>query len=211
MALLLRVVTKPKWVSPSWMAAGEVPADVLSDLRATSNELSVWSIQLDHSDLNTALAAVASNRERLEKLDYTLLDEAILPSISIRCVASEGVTAHPSANATMHRDLIELTVQKVARLAHEMMPLKRVRVSEKQVKSLLLNALQSGALNRDRIVPKLLSELEPTITGSVKSDLVPARVSDSSFTVHREVLRPSVTRVEPWYRRLASFFRKASR
>src|SRR5437588_6099649 len=123
MALLLRIVTKPKWVPPDWVAAGDVPADALSDLRANNNELSVWRVELDQSNLNAAIVAAASNRDRLDKLDYVLFDEAILPAIPIKCVRSEGNTPHVSANAEIHSDLIELTVRTIARLAHEMMPL----------------------------------------------------------------------------------------
>lgn len=161
MALLLRIVSKPKWVAPDWMAAGDVPADALADLRAENNALSFWGVEVDRSNLDMALAAVASNRKRLDKLDYTLLDEAILPAIPIKHVRSEGNSPHAAANA-LHRDLIELTVQKVAHLAREMMPLERVRVTQRQIEILLRAALQSGAIERARIEPNLLGELEST-------------------------------------------------
>jgi hypothetical protein len=144
------------------MEVGDVPADALADLKTENNALSVWSVEPDHANLNLALAALASNRQRLAKLDYTLIDEAILRSIPITWVSSEGKTPYSSANKTMHRDLTELTVQKIGRLALEMMPLRRVRVPETEVKRLLLEALQSGALDRHLIVPTLLSELEPS-------------------------------------------------
>lgn len=160
MALLLRVVSKPKWAAPVWMASGDVPADALTDLRSDGNELSVWGVEPDRSNLNVALVAVASNRKRLEKLDYTLVDEAILPTIPIKCVPSEGGTPHPAANATLHRDLVELAARKVADLAQKMMPLERVRIPEKQVAVLLRDALRSGAIDRARIEPNLLNELE---------------------------------------------------
>jgi len=162
MALLLRTVSKPKWVAPGWMEAADVPADALSDLRSSDNALSVWAVEVDHTNLNVVLAALASHRDRLDKVDYTILDEAILVPISIKCVRSEAGTPHVAANAA-HRDLIELTVKKLAHLAHEMMPLDRVRVTERQVRSLLMEALASGALDRSRMKPDLLRDLEPTI------------------------------------------------
>jgi hypothetical protein len=159
MALLLRNLTSPKWSAPEWMPSGDVPADALSDLRSSNNALSVWSVALDQADLDLALAALASNRDRLDKLDYTLLDDSILVPLSIKCVDSEANTPYVSANAA-HRDLIELTVKKVARLAEEMMPLPRVRVPEKRVKQLLVEALEKGALDRALMKPDLLNELE---------------------------------------------------
>jgi len=160
MALLLRVITKPKWVRPAWMEPGDVPADVLTDLRASNNDLSVWSVEQDRSNLDSVLVAVASSRERLDKIDYALLDEQVLPSLAIRCIRSDASTPHLGANGAMHRDLTELTVKKVASLAEAMMPLERVRVGEGKIRSMLLGAIQSSVLDRARIAPKLLAELE---------------------------------------------------
>ncbi len=139
---------------------GEVPADALTDLRATDNELSVWRVDPDQKNLNDVLAAIASHRDRLDKLDYTLIDEAVLQPLSVECVKSEAKTPHPLANTSAHRDLIKLTVRKIARLAHEMMQLPRVRVPEKQVKQLLVDALESGALERSKMKPDLLISLQ---------------------------------------------------
>jgi hypothetical protein len=161
MALLLRVVTNPKWKKPDWMEADEIPADALTDLRSVNNKLSVWSVEPDQSDLDSALIAVASSREHLDKLDYALFDEQVLPALAIEYVKSEGDSPYLAAKSTKHRDLIRLTVRKVARLAEEMMPLERVRVSEKEIKLKLLEALRGGMLDRARIKQKLLADLEP--------------------------------------------------
>jgi hypothetical protein len=139
---------------------GDVPADALSDLRTEDNALSVWSVESDHRNLNVALAALASGRDRLDKLDYTLLDEATLQAIPITCIRSDGKTPHSSANKSIHRDLTELTVQKIGRLSLEMMPLRRMRVPQKEIKRLLQESLKTGALDRNLIGPKLLIELE---------------------------------------------------
>jgi len=162
MALLLRIVTNPKWVRPDWMAPADVPADALSDLRATNNQLSVWSIELDKSNLKAVLVAAASNRKRLDKLDYALIDEQLLFAPAIKCAKSEGITPHLSANSVMHRDLMELTVQKVASLAQIIMPLERVRVTEKELRHMLLEALKDGVLDRARMARELLMDLEPS-------------------------------------------------
>jgi len=161
MGLLLRIITKPKWLKPDWMDPEEVPADALTDLRSSQNELSVWSVERDKSNLDTVLVAVGSNRERLDKLDYALFDEDILPAIQIKCTKSEGETPHVIANKVMHRDLVELTAQKVAHLARALMPpTEHVRVSERSLQRLLQNALRDGSLDRSRVVDSMLAELE---------------------------------------------------
>jgi hypothetical protein len=86
MALLLGNITKPKWEVQSWMVEGDVPADALTDLRADRNELSLWSVVDDLANLNVVLVALASSRQRLDKIDYTLIDEALLPGIPVRCL-----------------------------------------------------------------------------------------------------------------------------
>ena len=98
---------------------------------------------------------------RLDKLDYALLDGQCLPQLAIKCIKTEGATPHLDANGAMHRDLVELTVQKVANLAYAMMPPNRVRVTEKQVRLMLLEALKTGALDRPRMPATLLDALEP--------------------------------------------------
>jgi len=160
MALLLRVITKPKWSRPAWMKPEDAPADALGDLRATDNILSVWSTGTDRSDLNAALLAVASSRMRLDKLDYTLFDEEALGALGIPCIKTDGDSPQLAANGTLHRDLVQLTVQNVAKLAHMMMPLERVRVPEKQVRLMLVAALKDGLLDRSRISEGLLSQLD---------------------------------------------------
>ena len=107
------------------------------------------------------LVAIASSRERLDKLDYALLDEQLLPQLAINCIRSDGRTPHAGANGAMHRDLTELTVQKVASLAEAMMPLERVRVPENNIKLMLIDAIKSSVLDRHRIATKLRTSLEP--------------------------------------------------
>jgi hypothetical protein len=50
-----------------------------------------------------------------------------------------------------------------------MMPLNRVRIPEKRIKTLLVDALRSGALDRGRIQAKLLAELEPKASATFAS------------------------------------------
>lgn len=145
------------------MQAGDIPADALSDLRTQDNKLSVWSVEADKTNLNVVLTAFASTRQRVDKLDYTLVDESVLPRILIDAAQSDASTPYVSANAA-HWDLVELTVSKIVRLAQEVMLLDRVRVSERQVRALLMEALQTGALDRARMIPDLLAELEAAST-----------------------------------------------
>jgi hypothetical protein len=142
------------------MGPSDVPSDALVDLKSADNKISVWRIEADRSNLHIALTAVASNRDRLDKLDYTLVDESIISAIPIALSEADGASAHASANANLHRDLVELTVARVAKLAERMMPLERFRLSEKEVRKLLVEGLDSGQLDRGKMSAKLLEQLK---------------------------------------------------
>lgn len=157
MAFLLRTISKAKWIPPEWVPPGEVPASALSDLRAETNVLSLWRIEADRRNLTTVVTALASRRDRLDKLDYAIVAEAAVDAIPIVAVPVEGDTPHPTANRD-HRDLIELTARKVCRLAEELSP-ERARVSEKEVKTLLKEALGNGTIDRAMVKPTLLRDL----------------------------------------------------
>ena len=137
----------------------DVPADALTDLRSDNNELSVWAVGPDGPDLTRVLTAFASARNHLDKLDYALIDEDIAKSIPIMVNPSEAATPYSTANR-LHRSLCQLSVKKIAKLAEAIMALDKKRISEKQIKTMLVDALKSGALDRTRIDPKLLSQLE---------------------------------------------------
>src|SRR5687768_15193465 len=155
MAFLLRTISRGKWVPPAWMQTGEVPADALTDLRSKDNILSVWAIDDAQTNLNAVIEAFAADREQLDKLDYTLVEQQLLPPISITVAVVEANTPHATANAN-HRDLVELTVDKVAALARVMMPLTRVRIPQTRVKELLTAALSEGRLDRTKMKAELL-------------------------------------------------------
>jgi hypothetical protein len=190
MALVLRTISKPKWAARDGMEPGAAPADAVGDLRTTDNELSVWRVETDQSNLNAVLAAFASNRDRLDKLDYALVQEKVLigmsqqipesanslrgamcryfcsasmpstpPAAPIQWAQADANTPYLAANPA-HHNLVDLTARKLARLADAIMLVAHVRLSEKEVKQLLRDALNEGALDRGRVKPGLMKEID---------------------------------------------------
>lgn len=148
---------------PPWAVAGDVPANVLNDFKCDDkNELSVWRVADDRSNLKLVLTALASGTMRLDKLDYALFDEALLTAVSIKAVPTPGKSGCPAADAA-HRDLVQLTAAKVANLAREMMPATRVRLPEVEVTKMLTQALETGVLDRDKTNKDLLAKLDEVI------------------------------------------------
>jgi hypothetical protein len=145
------------------MVSGEIPADALVDLRTTNDELSVWRLEPDGSNLSALVAALASNKTtRVDKLDYVVLDEEVFIALKIRCVPTQGVSPHVSANQKYHCDLVELTAAKVFALANEVKRAEAThqRLFPKNVKEILQRALEAKALERSVMEPELLAELD---------------------------------------------------
>ena len=68
MPLFLRIIRKAKWYKNEqvpWLPEGELQADTLTDLSTKSNELSVWHIEDDRSNLEQVVTALAAGRDHL--------------------------------------------------------------------------------------------------------------------------------------------------
>lgn len=93
MPLVLRKIRKSKWYKTervSWLEEGQLQADALADLKTTNNELSVWHIEDDKSNLEEVVAALAANCDDVSNLDYALFDQQLLSEIDIRIKATKG-------------------------------------------------------------------------------------------------------------------------
>ena len=134
MSLLLRIVRKSRWLgNPLWLAAGEMQADPLADLRTSSNSLSVWEVTDDRSNLEDIVVGIASSKDYLANVDYALFEESIVGGLGIQIELTPGTTPHARANP-WHRELVRLSARKLVDLAHLMMKKATLeRVQENRV------------------------------------------------------------------------------
>lgn len=162
MAQFLRVIRQARWFpQPSaalgWLMAGEIQSDALLDLQTRDNALSVYRFDND-IELEIIIVGLASNRENLANLDYISFDEQHLASAGIIFVKTDGDTPCSQANM-LHYDLRELTVHKVAMLAQVISGSPFERIREKDIKNKIINAMESGLLDRSLIKDSLLQKL----------------------------------------------------
>ena len=154
MAYILRTIRKARWYdheSISWLAAGEFQADALSDLKTDDNELSVWHVADDRSNLDQVVAALASTRDHVSNLDYALLDQNFIFQIQINIWPTVGNSPHEEANL-WHRDLIEFSALKLYTLAKSVFEnAERKRYSEKEILRLIARAIASGRIDRTQL------------------------------------------------------------
>lgn len=162
MPLLLRSIRKSRWYASDtfpWLLKGEIQADPLGDLATSVNTLSVWQVEDDRSNLEKIITALASNRDSLSNLDYSLLDISLLPGIEVKIEPNPGATLYEAANI-WHRDLVELTATKLVKLAEIMLLHSCIeRLPEKKVLELIKDAVLKGEIDKTKLKPDLAKKL----------------------------------------------------
>jgi hypothetical protein len=150
---LLRKIRKAKWYKNegvSWIPDDELQADALSDIATKANELSVYSVKEDKSDLDWVIAALATTSEHLSNFDYALIDTKFLDELNIIYKQTDGTTMDDEVNQS-HFDIIELTASKLLQLAYIIKDSDRDRYSVKKVAQLIVNSIENERINRQNL------------------------------------------------------------
>ncbi len=154
MTFLLRKIRKNRWYKTDemvWLSDGELPADSLSDLGTQSNELSVYHISINESNLDRVIAALAANSGFLSNFDFAIFGDEIVSEIGIKIKKSPGDSPDDQVN-NWHSDLLELSAQKVLSLASQIQARARIkRITHKQVLNFVADSLINGQINRSHI------------------------------------------------------------
>jgi hypothetical protein len=151
---ILRKIRTQKWASKGykWLGEGELQADALVDLATKGNELSIYLVNDDNSNLEQVVAAMAvANTQRIDNFDYALFDDECLSRVGMKIKVTHGNTPDGEVNG-LHRDLEELTVEKLIALADVIKSkARRERVPEKRVRTLVANGIVSGQINLSKL------------------------------------------------------------
>lgn len=162
MPFFLRVLSRGRWIIDvrDPRVPDDLRADALGDLRSHADGLSVWHIEDDFSNLDDVIVALAAQRETLAALDYVLLDIDAVRATGGAIERSTGATKHTTANVH-HRDLVELTIGHIIRLA-SLIGERRddiVRRSRVEVGRLLERALDDGDIRQDDLPERIRATL----------------------------------------------------
>ena len=87
MSFILRKIRKGRWHGSDvlkWLPANELPADSLVDLATKDNQLSIYIVEGDRSNLDRIIAALSANCDFISNFDYALLDKEVLDVIKIK-------------------------------------------------------------------------------------------------------------------------------
>lgn len=117
--MLRRLDNRRRWdkVDLPWLGQGEIPADPMADLKTNENKLSVYYVEKNQSNLNDVIEAIAATRNFPDRFDYLLFDEEICSELKIEVRDTKGETPNEEVNKKWHRDLAELSADKLLELA----------------------------------------------------------------------------------------------
>lgn len=155
MGYLLRKIRKNRWITyedMTWLLDGELPADPLNDLGTQANELSVYHVTENESNLNRIIAALAVNTTEPSNIDFALFSEDVVVNLAIKIKKSKGELADDQVN-NWHSDLHELSAVKLLNLAKEIKTSSK-RIDRKpplEVLNVVANSVVNGYIDRSRI------------------------------------------------------------
>jgi len=162
--LLLRRVHRGKWLPGA--GEGQRPDDEVAaeDFEDPDNEISVWEVDAERSNLNRVVAAIAGRRDHLSDLHYVLFDSVLVTNLAINIANGDGDTRDHYANVTWHRNLINASPPQILTLVPAIKALKpgdpatRLR-REKDVLPLLKQAVMDGWMRAEDLSPNLQRRL----------------------------------------------------
>jgi hypothetical protein len=167
MGFILRMITGSRWYDlddDSWVPSGDIHGDPLSDFRTRENVLSVWFIENDKSNLERVAAAYATSRGKLDQIDFVLLPDNLLPpDIQMKAVAAK--TCDKIANECWHRDLVQLTGQRIVALARQFYregykKEEMGRYDHSYIATLIKQGIERSEIDPKRLSAKLRTDIE---------------------------------------------------
>lgn len=144
---------------------GFICGDAISDLRTTNNTLSVWKADSEQ-DIEDAIVALALGRDKVQTLNYLLIDEGELERMEIQ-ISSDvpgDIKGLDEQIRKKHRDLIEMDYWRIGYLAEYMTCLVNkgefMSCTKKSIKSLLEKYKSSNKIVTDNMLEKLRKDLK---------------------------------------------------
>jgi hypothetical protein len=165
-ACLARSFSMQKWKSRTNIRDGQIPADGLSaDLGTADNGLSFWLCDPTIvSSIDDIALALASTRDRVQRLDLVWLDEEQVRRMNIRIDTCSGNTPVKELK-NQHRECNGIDPRRFVCLARAIAGAtsnnNTKRYTERQILDMLAKGVQNNLLS--------LSELKGTVAEKIKA------------------------------------------
>jgi hypothetical protein len=154
MPFILRKIRKARWHRNDvldWLLPDEIQADSLLDLSTKDNQLSIYIVEDDRSNLERIIAALAGNCDFISNVDYALLPAEVLSENEIEVAGVKGETSDEQVNEA-HRDLIHLSASKILELAKSIGTKgERTRLTAKRVSEMIGRSIANGYIDKTRL------------------------------------------------------------
>lgn len=134
-----------RWLETDGREPLDFPADVLTDLRTTGDELSVYEVT-DGVSAERIAIAVAAGKNDPDQTAYAVFDRAAVEALGVSVNKTPGDTIDAMVNA-LHHDLHVGTARKLVELAGAIAGVEIVSILKKRVAELLKDGFESGRLD----------------------------------------------------------------
>ncbi|MHB0980542.1 MAG: hypothetical protein ACYC5Q_10835 [Thermoleophilia bacterium] len=142
------------------MLGGERQADALADFRTHDNELSLWEVRDDKSNLLDVVAAYAAGRDDLANLDYVLFKLEDVAQVVGEPIPSPEKGNTPFSDAKRwHMDLRNLTAASLCALCGKVTVAELERIERFDVRRALVERIDTGMINAGDLSEKLVAKL----------------------------------------------------
>ena len=166
MPLLLRKIRKARWNGVNSPSGVKLSADALGDLTTSGNELSVYHVEDDSSNLERVIVALAANSEVFSNFDYALFSYEVPSTIGIALKQTEGKTPDSVVNEKWHIDLTVATAETLLALGVGIYAsARKERILVKEVTQKIAKAIQDGNVQVVNLKGKLRVHFESGASG----------------------------------------------
>lgn len=151
---------KPNKQILPWLEDGDIPADPLTrDFKTDNNSISIYLIDNFDEHIDRVVSALASTRDQISKMDYITGSIEIIKNIGVVLDVIDGKTGDEFVNS-LHRDMANLTTEKAALFVNAMIEKGHAgRAYKKDISSMILNEVEKGNINREKINRKIRTKL----------------------------------------------------
>ena len=168
-----KIDNKPNWDNfisgqpLGWLNQGDVPGDLLKDLKTEGNELSVYKVDDNHSNLEKIISAMAANRKYLKPLYYFLIERESIIGNNYSLADAVGKTLSDEVNINYHTNIEKLSgfnVVKLAKIFSEKSEIINseiiIKVRPNEVLKIIINSIKKKEYSIDRLGGDLKEQVE---------------------------------------------------
>ncbi len=172
MSYFIRMIAKQKWEKISEMDLSSIPDDVPSDFftsefRTQNNTLSVWKVEeLSDESICKVAKALASSRDKIDRLDLIFLDEERLRRNCIQLEHSPEAADTPFEELKEHHyDLVNLNYNSIGNIISCALEIYQAdsensrRITRSDVKRLLQDAITNNEIKKEKLKTTLQKDL----------------------------------------------------